>query len=142
MQLLMNADLIVEPIDDIRAAVETLTAGLGRGEVISPERWDCAVATLARCHDQVGGDTRRKLYDVFAASAGPEGEGSVADHLEVLSHRLQGRELSGWAAGGRTQISEGRRYPGEPRCQLRRGERPIPNWSPQPHQASISNAAW
>lgn len=91
----MNSDLIVQPLDVIRAAVETLAAGLGGGQVFSPEHWDRSVATLARCHDQVGGDTRRKLYDVFAASAGPEGEGSVAAHLEVLSHRLQGRELPG-----------------------------------------------
>ena len=86
----MNTDLIVQPIDEIRAAVDTLTAGLSRREVISPEQWDGSVATLARCHDQVGGDTRRQLYDVFGASAEPEGGDRVAAHLEVLSQRLQG----------------------------------------------------
>jgi len=86
----MNTDLIVQPIDDIRAAVETLAAGLGRGEVISAELWDRSVTALARCHDQVGGDTRRQLYDVFGASADPQGEGRVAAHLEVLSQELQG----------------------------------------------------
>ncbi len=85
----MNTDLIVQPIDDIRAAVETLAAGLVRGEVISAELWDRSVTTLARCHDQVGGDTRRQLYDVFGASAEPQGEGGVAAHLEVLSQDLQ-----------------------------------------------------
>jgi hypothetical protein len=86
----MNSDLIVQSIDVIRAAVETLAAGLGGGQVFSPEHWDRSVATLARCHDQVGGDTRRQLYDVFGASAEPEGGDRVAAHLEVLSQWLQG----------------------------------------------------
>lgn len=90
----MNADLVVQPIEEIRAAVDTLTAGLGRGEVISPERWDRSVTTLARCHDQVGGDTRRKLYDVFGASAEPGGGGRIAAHLELLSRRLRGSSAS------------------------------------------------
>lgn len=85
----MNADLIVQPIDDIRAAVETLVAGLGGGQVFSPDLWDRSVTTLARCHDQVGGDTRRQLYAVFGAAAEPQGEGGVAAHLEVLSQDLQ-----------------------------------------------------
>ena len=91
----MNADLIVQPIDVIRAAVETLAAGLGGGEVFSPERWDHSVTTLARCHDQVGGDTRRQLYAAFGAAAEPRGEGSVAVHLEALSHRLLSAGASG-----------------------------------------------
>jgi hypothetical protein len=84
----MNTDLIVQPIGEIRAAVDTLTAGLGRGEVISPERWDNLVTALARCHDQVGGDTRRHLYDAFRASAGPESDGCVAARLQRLGQHL------------------------------------------------------
>lgn len=84
----MNADLIVQPIEDIREAVETLTAGLGRGEVFSPEHWDRSVMTLARCHDQVGGDTRRRLYGLFGACATPNCGAHVAAHLEVLGRLL------------------------------------------------------
>lgn len=85
----MHADLIVQPIDDIRAAVDTLTAGLARGHVFAPEIWDDSVSTLARCHEQVGGDTRRQLYEVFGACADPEGKGRVAAELEMLGQRLQ-----------------------------------------------------
>ena len=91
----MNADLLVQPIEEIRAAVDTLSAGLNRGEVISPERWDGSVASLARCHDQVGGDTRRQLYHVFGASADPETEGCVSAQLQALGHRLLGTSESG-----------------------------------------------
>lgn len=86
----MNADLIVQPIDEIRATVETLNAGLGRGELISPEHWDRSVTALARCHDQVGGDTRRQLYNVFSATHGSEDVNRVAAHLEALAQLLQG----------------------------------------------------
>jgi hypothetical protein len=72
----MNADLVVQPIDEIRSTVQTLLAGLGRGEVIAPELWDESVSSLARCHDQVGGDTRCQLYAVFGACA--ESHGNVA----------------------------------------------------------------
>ena len=86
----MSADLIVQPINEIRAAVDTLTAGLGRGVVISPELWDRSVVVLARCHDQVGGDTRHQLYSIFGAAADPESEGRVTAQLEELGRRLQG----------------------------------------------------
>lgn len=86
----MNADLNVQPIDVIRAAVETLAAGLGGGEVFSPEQWDRSVATLARCHDQVGGDTRRQLYAVFLRCANLDEDGPrVADQLKALVRMLQ-----------------------------------------------------
>lgn len=85
----MNADLIVQPIDDIRAAVETLVAGLGGGQVFSPDLWDRSVTTLARCHDQVGGDTRRKIYDVFGVAAEPGGGVLVSERLELLARWLQ-----------------------------------------------------
>lgn len=88
----MNADLIVQPIDEIRAAVGTLAAGLGRGEVIAAELWDCSVVALARCHDQVGGDTRRKIYEVFGSSAAQEGKGLVAAQLEALVQVLHGSD--------------------------------------------------
>jgi len=91
----MNTDLIVQPIDEIRAAVDTLTAGLSRREVISPEQWDRSVATLARCHDQVGGDTRRQVYAVFGASAGLEAEGQEGALLEVLGQWLRARPSYG-----------------------------------------------
>lgn len=85
----MNADLIVQPIDEIRAAAETLVAGLGEGQVFSPERWDHSVTTLARCHDQVGGDTRRQIYDAFGASTQPNCDARVKAELEELGRRLQ-----------------------------------------------------
>ena len=69
------------------AGLSAVAAGLVSMELT---RGDGSVATLARCHDQVGGDTRRQLYDVFGASAEPEGGDRVAAHLEVLSQRLQG----------------------------------------------------
>jgi len=84
----MNADLIVQPIDEIRAAVDTLTAGLSRREVISPEQWDRSVATLARCHDQVGGDTRSLVYATFEASAHPGCAGSILEKLRPLNETL------------------------------------------------------
>lgn len=84
----MNTDLIVQPLEEIRAAVDTLAAGLGQGEVISPEHWDRSVRTLARCHDQVGGDTRHQLYGIFGAAADPESEGRVAAQLETFARWL------------------------------------------------------
>jgi len=85
----MNADLVVQPIDEIRAAVETLAAGLGGSQVFSPECWDYAVTALARCHDQVGGDTRRELYNVFRSCDGPQSVTCVVGALEVLGKHLR-----------------------------------------------------
>jgi hypothetical protein len=91
----MNRDLIVQPLDEVRAVVDTLAAGLGRGVVFTPEQWDRSVTELARCHDQVGGDTRRLLYVVFQSCLGPGYEIGVADHLEALRRHLHSSEPDG-----------------------------------------------
>jgi len=65
----MNHDPLVTPISNIRIAATTISDGLLDHDVISAERWDDAVMTLARAHDQVGGPARRHLYEVFAAAS-------------------------------------------------------------------------
>jgi hypothetical protein len=85
----MSADLVVQPIDEIRAAVETLAAGLCRGAVFTPETWDVSVSSLARCHDQVGGDTRRQLYEIFGGCSEVGVGLTVADRLERLRRHLR-----------------------------------------------------
>lgn len=65
----MNRDRLITPLSDIRTAATTVRGGLLDHDVVSPERWDDAVTTLARAHDQVGGPARRHLYEVFAAAS-------------------------------------------------------------------------
>lgn len=65
----MNHDPPVTPISNIRTAATTISDGLLDHDVISPERWDDAVVTLARAHDQIGGPARRHLYEVFAVAS-------------------------------------------------------------------------
>ena len=90
----MSSDLIVQPIAHIRAAVDVIRSGLAHGEVFTAEQWDGAVTTLARCHDQVGGETRRHLYDVFMASTEGLLPDEVAPALEALAAVLQRHEAS------------------------------------------------
>ena len=84
----MNRDRLITPLSDIRTAATTVRGGLLDHDVVSPERWDDAVTTLARAHDQVGGPARRHLYEVFAAaSADPV---HIARPLVALLNSLGG----------------------------------------------------
>lgn len=94
----MNADLVVQPIDEIRAAVSTISEGLGRGGVFGAEQWDLAVKSVARCHDQLGGDTRRLVYAMFSSSAASDAF-ALADLLSRADDVRGSDGFAIWEAG-------------------------------------------
>ena len=80
----MNIDSPFVPLDCLRHAVTTIRRGLIDHQVFSAAEWDDAVVTIARAHDQVGGSTRRHLYDVFAATLPDARLDDVARPLAAL----------------------------------------------------------
>jgi hypothetical protein len=88
----MNNDSPFVPLDGLRHAVTTIRQGLVDHRVFSAAEWDDAVVTIARAHDQVGGSTRRHLYEVFAATLPDARLDDVARLLEALILDLGSRD--------------------------------------------------
>jgi hypothetical protein len=84
----MNNDSPFVPLDGLRHAVTTIRRGLVNHQVFPAADWDDAVVTIARAHDQVGGSTRRHLYEVFAATVPDARLDDVARPLEALVRDL------------------------------------------------------
>jgi hypothetical protein len=88
----VNIDSPFVSLDGLRHAVTTIRRGLVEHQVFSAAEWDDAVVTIARAHDQVGGSTRRHLYEVFAATL-PDGRlDEVARPLAALALDLGQRD--------------------------------------------------
>lgn|GEM_PF-4936818 len=84
----MNIDSPFVPLDGLRHAVTTIRRGLVDHQVFSAAEWDTAVVTIARAHDQVGGSTRRHLYEVFASTLPGAPAHALLQPLEALGADL------------------------------------------------------
>ena len=88
----MNSDSPFVPLDGLRHAVSTIRRGLIDHHVFTAAEWDDAVVTIARAHDQVGGSTRRHLYEVFGATLPNARLDDVAQPLAALTLDLGPRD--------------------------------------------------
>jgi hypothetical protein len=80
-------DHISVPLTQLVASLELLRRGVIDHERCDPGDFDRAVVTLAASHDQLGGETRRLLYALFAASSND----AAHDELTLAIHNLRRR---------------------------------------------------
>jgi hypothetical protein len=78
----------VIPLTDIQAAVAVLLAGLVYRHPIPADRWDQAVTTLARSHQQLGGTTRQLVYATIAAAHPDADTSDLPQALTALGRSL------------------------------------------------------
>jgi hypothetical protein len=82
-------DHISVPLAQIEASLALLRRGVIDHERCDPNQVDEAVSRLAFAHTQLGGETRRSLYELFASCRpGTEPE-ALARSIEALAEHLR-----------------------------------------------------
>lgn len=82
-------DHISVPLAQIKASLDVLCRGVLEHEPCDPDDVDAAVTALSHAHSQLGGETRRSLYELFASCRpGAEPE-ALARSIEALAARLR-----------------------------------------------------
>ena len=80
------------PLAQILSSLELIRRGVINHDRCEPEDFDHAVRTLAESHDQLGGDTRRLLYALFAASHHHADDDALNRAIRDLTERLERHE--------------------------------------------------